>query len=84
MLHKVICSENSEAELGPVSLVAKDVAISATGLEFDSRTGQIEHNVANATVFLRCCVGQALNRGDGPATCYALRHNSASAMKFDL
>ena len=38
----------------------------AGGLGFDSRTGQIGHNVANAATFIRSCVAQALNRGDGP------------------
>ena len=32
--------------------------------------------------FLRSCVVQALNRGDGSATRYTLRHNTASVMKI--
>ena len=49
--------------------VVKDTAVIAGSLGFDSRLGKISHIVANndstAATFLRSCVVQALNRGDG-------------------
>ena len=38
--------------------------------------------VAIAATFLRNCVADALSRGDGPATCYTLRRNTARKMKI--
>ena len=37
---------------------------------------------AAAATFLRCCVVQPLSRRGRLATCYTLRRNSASVMKF--
>ena len=45
----------------------QDIAITAEGLGFDSRAGQIQHSVATVAMFLRSCVVQALSRGYGPA-----------------
>ena len=59
-----------------VSVVVINFAMSAGGLGFDSRAGQIgdsRQHLAIAATFLQNCVAQALNRGNGPATLYTLR-----------
>ena len=62
-----------------VGVVARDITISAEGLQFDSRTGQIRQSVAKGSPpwFHRSCVAQALL----PANRYTLRRNTASIMK---
>ena len=49
---------------------------------FNSRAVQIGHSVVTAAMFLRSCVVQGLNRGDGPTTRYMLRCNTTSIMKI--
>ena len=49
-----------------LGVVVKNIAISAGGLTFDSRVGQIRHSVAADATFFRSCVAQAQNRGDEP------------------
>ena len=46
-------------------LMVEDIVIGAGDLEFDTRAGQIGHNVTTIAAFLRSCVAQALSRGDG-------------------
>ena len=67
----------------------RDVAIGAGGVGFDPRAGQIEHSIANSSTLLRrycgvrCCVAQAISRGDRPpATRYLLRRNNARIKKI--
>ena len=62
--------------------VAKGIAIGAGGLGLNSLSGKIEHSAATTAMFLRCCVVQALIRGDGSATRYTLRRNTAIIMKI--
>ena len=55
-------------QLGPCScsnVGLKDIAIGAEDLGFNSRAGCIGRSVATAAMFLRSCVTQVLNRGDG-------------------
>ena len=40
----------------PVGRVVRNIAISAGGLGFDTRAGQIGHSVANVAMFLPSCV----------------------------
>ena len=49
----------------PGAAVDKDIVICSGGMGFDSPAGQIGHSVAYAAMFLRSCVVQTLNRGDG-------------------
>ena len=67
----------------------RDIAIAAGSPGFDPRAGQIEHSVANSLTLLgrffkvRCCVAQAISRGDGPpATRYMLQRNNARKTKI--
>ena len=46
----------------PLGVVAKDIVISAEGLGFDYRAGQIGHSVANGSPPLRCLFGAVLSR----------------------
>ena len=60
-----------------ISAVVDGFAVYAGGEGIDSRAGHIGHSVTNdpppAVTFLQSCVVQALNRGDGPASCHTLR-----------
>ena len=60
----ITCGENRKAE--GWSAQWWKTSPSARKSEFHSRAGQIGHSVATAAMFLRCCVVQALRRGDGP------------------
>ena len=42
------------------------------------KSAQCGQRLATAAMFLQSCVIQALSRGDGPATLYALRRNASS------
>ena len=49
-----------------VSLVIRDIAVGATGLEFDSLADRIGHcRLTTAAMFLRSCVAQTPSCGDG-------------------
>ena len=55
--------------LQPASVVTKDIAIGAGGFGFDSQAGQMNtcrRRLATVAMFLRSCVAQALNHGNGP------------------
>ena len=60
-------------------------AIGAEGLRSDSPAGQTGHCVANgATPLRRFCDVQVLSRGNGPATHYTIRRNTASIYNENL
>ena len=72
----------------PVSSIAKHIAIGAGGLGFDSRAGQIRHNVANCLSLLQRFVGAVLPRRyaaeKDPATRYTPQRNTVSIMRICL
>ena len=68
----------------PISEVVKNITNSAVSLGFDAQAGQRGHSIATVATFLRSCVAQALNRGDGPATSHTLRRNTTSVMQIFL
>ena len=45
------------------------------------KSTQCRQRLATVATFLRSCLARALSRGDGPATRYTLRRNTASIMK---
>ena len=60
--------------------LVQDIAIGAE--LFGSIAGPVKSDtvsqwLATAATFHRSCVAQALNRGDGPATCYTFRYCTA-------
>ena len=69
----------------PVGIMDEYSAYGAGGQGLDSWAGQIERSVANGSpplTFFEAVLSKRLAVEMGPATCYALRRNTASIMKI--
>ena len=55
-----------------------------SGVRFPGQSNQTQSRqlLDTAATFRKSCAAQALNRGEGPVTCYTVQRNTASSMRI--